>query len=88
MSLVLPRLTASFRTLYVFVVIEHGSHRLVHCNATAYPSAAGTLHQLREVLGLDHRYQFLCQSQAGQAAQPSSVRVGVAVLRRLGRHAA
>ena len=51
--------TASFRMLYVFVVIEHGSRRLVHCNVTAHPTAAWTLQQLREVVGPDHRYQFL-----------------------------
>jgi transposase InsO family protein len=52
-------ITANFRTLYVFVVIEHGTRRLVHCNVTAHPSAAWTLQQLREVSGLKHRYQFL-----------------------------
>jgi len=52
-------ITASFRMLYVFVVIEHASRRLVHCNVTAHPTAAWTLQQLREVLGLDHRHQFL-----------------------------
>ncbi len=30
-------ITASFRMLYVFVVIEHGTRRLVHCNVTAHP---------------------------------------------------
>jgi putative transposase len=43
----------------VFVVIEHRSRRLVHYNATAYPSAAGTLQQLREVIGYGDRYRFL-----------------------------
>lgn len=41
------------------VVIEHGSRRLVHCNVTAHPTAAWMLQQLREVIGLDQRYQFL-----------------------------
>ncbi len=45
-------ITANFRMLYVFVVIEHGTRRLVHCNVTAHPSAAWTLQQLREVSGL------------------------------------
>ena len=35
--------TASFRLLYVFVVIEHGSRRLLHVNVTAHPTAAWTL---------------------------------------------
>jgi putative transposase len=40
--------TATFRLLYVFVLIEHRSRRLIHCNVTAHPSAAWTLQQLRE----------------------------------------
>jgi putative transposase len=45
--------TATFRLLYVFVVIEHRSRRLVHCNVTAHPSAAWTLQQLRETVGCE-----------------------------------
>lgn len=51
--------TATFRLLYVFVVIEHGSRRLVHCNVTAHPTAAWTLQQLREVVGLQGQYEYL-----------------------------
>jgi transposase InsO family protein len=43
--------TATFRMVYVFVVIEHGRRRLVHVNVTAQPSADWTLQQLREVVG-------------------------------------
>ena len=32
--------TATFRLLYVFVVIEHGSRRLARVDVTAHPSAA------------------------------------------------
>lgn len=52
-------ITASFRMLYVFVVIDHGTRRLAHCNVTAHPTAAWTLQQLREMIGIDHRYRFL-----------------------------
>jgi putative transposase len=45
--------------LYVLVVIEHRSRRLVHYNVTAQPSAAWTLQQLREVAGYEERYRFL-----------------------------
>src|SRR5262249_6870687 len=51
--------TSTFRMLYVFVVIEHGSRRLLHCNVTAHPSAAWTLQQLREVIGFDSQHRFL-----------------------------
>ena len=50
--------TTTFRMLYVLVVIEHGSRRLVRVDVTAHPSADWTLQQLREVVGVDcsHRY--------------------------------
>jgi transposase InsO family protein len=51
--------TATFRILYVFVVIEHDSRRLVHVNVTAHPTAQWTLQQLREAIPSDHRYRFL-----------------------------
>jgi putative transposase len=51
--------TATFRSLYVLVVIEHASRRLLHLNATAHPSAAWTLQQLRETIPSDHQYRFI-----------------------------
>ncbi|MET0164580.1 MAG: integrase core domain-containing protein [Vicinamibacterales bacterium] len=39
--------TATFRLLYVFVLVHHGSRRLVHFNVTAHPTAAWTLQQLK-----------------------------------------
>jgi putative transposase len=50
-------MTATF--LYVFVVIEHASHRLPHVNVTAHPTAEWTLQQLREAIPTDHAYQLL-----------------------------
>jgi putative transposase len=43
----------------VFVVIEHRSRRLIHCNVTAHPTAGWTLQQLRETVGLAGRYEYL-----------------------------
>jgi putative transposase len=51
--------TATFRLLYVFVVIEHASRRLLRVNVTASPTAEWTLQQLREALPADHGYRFL-----------------------------
>ncbi len=51
--------TATFRILYVFVVMEHASRRLIHLNATAHPTAAWTLQQLREAIPSDHEYRFI-----------------------------
>jgi putative transposase len=51
--------TATFRLLYVLVIVEHGSRRLVHLNVTGHPSADWTLQQLRQVIGWDERYRYL-----------------------------
>jgi putative transposase len=42
--------TATFRLLYVFVVMEHATRRIVHTNVTAHPPASWTLQQLREAI--------------------------------------
>jgi transposase InsO family protein len=51
--------TATFRLLYVFVVIEHGSRRLVRVDVTAHPNAQWSLQQLREVVGFDDTHRYL-----------------------------
>src|SRR5215475_3741586 len=51
--------TATFRLLYVFVVIEHASRRLLHVIVTTHPTAGWTLQQLREAMPSDHAYRFL-----------------------------
>jgi transposase InsO family protein len=51
--------TARSRVLYIFVIIEHASRRLLHWNVTSNPTAAWTLQQLREAIASDHPYRFL-----------------------------
>jgi putative transposase len=51
--------TTTFRLLYVFVVIEHGSRRLARVEVTAHPSANWTLQQLREAIGFDDTHRYL-----------------------------
>jgi hypothetical protein len=48
-----------FRILYMFVVMEHASRRMIHVNATAHPNAAWTLQQMREAMRSDHTYRFI-----------------------------
>ncbi len=52
-------ITATFRLLYVFVLIHHGSRRLIHFGVTAHPTAAWALQQLREAIGLERAYRYL-----------------------------
>jgi transposase InsO family protein len=51
--------TATFRLLYVFIVMEHATRRILHANVTAHPTAPWTLQQLREAIPADHGYRFL-----------------------------
>ena len=52
-------ITATFHMLYVFVVIEHRSRRLVHVNVTAHPTAQWTMQQFREAIPADQSYRIL-----------------------------
>jgi transposase InsO family protein len=76
--------TATFRMLYVFVVIEHGTRRLAHLNVTAHPSADWTLQQLRAVVGEESRHQYLIHDRDKIFAKhlDNSIRaLGIEVLR-------
>jgi putative transposase len=76
--------TATFQLLYVFVVIEHGTRRLVHMNVTAHPTAAWTLQQLREVIGFEERYRYLIHDRDSifvKSLDESVARFGLEVLK-------
>jgi putative transposase len=51
--------TATFRLLYVFVVMEHLTRRILHVHVTTYPTAPWTMQQLREAVPAEHPYRFL-----------------------------
>jgi putative transposase len=51
--------TATFRLLSVFVVMEHATRRILYTNVTAYPTASWPLQQLREAIPADHAYRCL-----------------------------
>lgn len=77
-------ITVTFRILYVFVVIEHASRRLLHVNVTAHPAAAWTLQQLREAIPVDPGDRFLlhdCDSIFSQALDRSIGNLGLRVLK-------
>ena len=49
----------TFRFLYVFVAMEIGSRRILHCYVTAHPTAEWTTQQFRAVFDDVHPYQFV-----------------------------
>ncbi len=51
--------TVTFRVLNVFVILEHGSRRVVHVGVTAHPTAEWTLQRLRQANPSDHKNKFL-----------------------------
>jgi transposase InsO family protein len=51
--------TATFRSLYVFVIMDLGTRRILHHNVTAHPTAEWTLQQFREALPGEHAYRFV-----------------------------
>jgi len=51
--------TATFRLLYVFVLMEHATRRILHVNVTTHPTSPWTLQQLRAAIPADHAYRFL-----------------------------
>jgi putative transposase len=57
--------TANFRVLYVFVAMEIGSRRILHCNVTEHPNAEWTQQQFREFLAFDHPYRFVIHDRDG-----------------------
>jgi len=76
--------TATFRLLYVLVVIEHQTRRIVHCNVTTHPTAEWTLQQLREAIPSDHGYRFLIHDRDGifsPQLDESITHMGLRVLR-------
>jgi putative transposase len=57
--------TATFRVLFVFVVLSHDRRRIVHVNVTAHPTAAWTAQQLREAWPWDSAPRFLIRIVMG-----------------------
>jgi putative transposase len=51
--------TVRFRILYILIVMEIGSRRMVRIGVTEHPTAEWTIQQLREAIPSDHSYRFL-----------------------------
>jgi putative transposase len=67
--------TATFRFLYIFVLMEHATRRILHCNVTTHPTAQWTLQQLREAIPSDHAYRFLIHDRDAIFSQELDQRI-------------
>jgi putative transposase len=51
--------TATFRVMYVFLVLEIGTRRILHWNVTAHPTEDWTAQQLRMIVPGDDAHRFV-----------------------------
>lgn len=81
----LVAVTARFQVLFVFVAMEIGSRRILHCNVTGHPTAEWTLQQFREAIPSDHPYRFLVHDRdsifSSELDQELKLTFGLTVLR-------
>jgi putative transposase len=77
-------ITARFRTLSVFVVLEVGTRRIVHWNVTEHPTADWTVQQFRAVVPGDQPQRFLIHDRDSiyaAAVDGALVAMGLTVLK-------
>jgi transposase InsO family protein len=55
--------TATFRILYVFIVLSHDRRHIVHFNVTAHPTARWTAQQLVEAFPFDSAPRYLLRDR-------------------------
>ena len=55
--------TATFRVLFVLVILSHDRRRILHFNVTEHPSAEWTARQLLEACGTDDAPRFLVRDR-------------------------
>ena len=61
----LTQYTAFFAVVYVFVIMEVGSRRIVHVNVTANPTLSWVKQQIREATAWDREPRFLIHDNDG-----------------------
>ena len=57
--------TATFQRLYVFVLFDVATRRVVHWNITTHPTATWTIQQFRDGLPLDDTFRFVVHDRDG-----------------------
>jgi putative transposase len=75
--------TATFRRLYVFVVLDITTRQVLHWNLTEHPTAEWTIQQFRNGLPLDAAYRFVVHDRDGIFAPAVDEALGSMSLRVL-----
>jgi transposase InsO family protein len=57
--------TATFPLVYVFLVLEIGTRRILHWNTTEHPTAEWTTQQLRNCVTGEEPYRFVIHDRDG-----------------------
>jgi hypothetical protein len=57
--------TATFRVLFVLVILSRDRRRVVHVNVTDHPTPAWTRQQIRDALPHDHAPRYLFRDRDG-----------------------
>jgi putative transposase len=72
--------TATFRVLFVLVVLTHSRRRLVHFNVTEHPTAEWTARQLLEACALEEGPRYLIRDRDqvyGERFSRQATRLGI-----------
>ena len=57
--------TATFKVLFVVVILSHDRRRILHINVTAHPTAVWTARQLLQSCGIDGQPGYLIRDRDG-----------------------
>ena len=66
--------TVMFQAVYVFVVLEVGTRRILHWNVTAHTTAAWTIQQFRGIMPGDQPQRFLIHDPTASMPPPLTTR--------------
>ena len=72
--------TATFRILFVLIILSHDRRRILHVNVTEHPTAAWTALQLLEACGLDEEPRYLLRDRDtiyGEAFHRQTAALGI-----------
>ena len=67
--------TATFRVLFVFVVLAHDRRRVIHFNITEHPTACWTAQQIREAFPEDRARRYLLRDRDSVYSQDFRLQV-------------